>query len=73
MAEGKAAEVYAATLSEGGKAVFDAAGVKYAYGVLTKEIINRRGDGPCPMETLSAGVVSGEVMRAKIRAFFADK
>ena len=30
MAEGKAAEVYAATLSEGGKAVFDAAGVKYA-------------------------------------------
>lgn len=73
LADGGAAEVYAATLSEGGKKVLEDRGIAYAYGTLTKEIVNRAGDGPCPMEVLSRGVENGEELREKIKAWFEEK
>ena len=43
-------EVYAETLSVAGKEVFDKYGVDYQYGNLVDYIVNRKGDGLCPME-----------------------
>ena len=45
-----AKEVYAAVLSKSGKEIFDRYGVAYEYGELVDYIINRKGDGMCPME-----------------------
>ncbi len=42
--------VYAGVLSEAGRAIFERYGIPYAYAALTDSIINRRGDGLCPME-----------------------
>ena len=42
--------VYAQVISEGARAVFEQYGVEYFYSKSTPGIINRRGDGPCPME-----------------------
>lgn len=46
----KIEEVCALTLSEGAKEVFDKHGVTYCYDELVPYIINRQGDGICPME-----------------------
>ena len=45
-----AKEVYAAVLSKSGKDIFDRYDVAYEYGELVDYIINRKGDGMCPME-----------------------
>lgn len=42
--------VYAETLSNSAKDVFERYGVEYSFGTLTDMIVNRKGDGPCPME-----------------------
>ncbi len=42
--------VYAAVMSEAGKAYLDSKGIKSEYGTLVPEIINRAGTGRCPME-----------------------
>ncbi len=44
-------EVYARTLSLGGKETLERYGIKYSYSHITDRIINRRGDGACPMES----------------------
>ncbi len=44
-------EVYAEVLSEGAADVLKAHNIKYGFEVMTKNIINRRGDGLCPMES----------------------
>lgn len=43
-------KLYAKVLSEGGKAVLDSYNIPVKYGTLTANIINRKGDGICPME-----------------------
>ncbi len=43
-------EVYAAVLSKAGQEIFEKYGVSYEYGELADYIINRKGDGMCPME-----------------------
>ena len=43
-------EVYAETLSVSGKEIFEKYGIKYEYGQLVDYIVNRKGDGVCPME-----------------------
>ena len=43
-------EVFAKTLSEYAKRVFELYGVNYEYGILTERIINREGTDTCPME-----------------------
>lgn len=42
--------VYAKTLSEYGKRIFEQYGIDYEYGILTPRIINREGTDTCPME-----------------------
>lgn len=44
-------ELYTEVLSEGALQVLDAYGIPVTYGTLTPYIINRRGDGMCPMES----------------------
>lgn len=43
-------EVYAEILSVSGKEIFEKYGIKYEYGQLVDYIVNRKGDGMCPME-----------------------
>lgn len=43
-------EVYAEVLSEPAKSLFSQYSVKVTYKELVSGIINREGDGPCPME-----------------------
>lgn len=43
-------EVYGEVMSEKAVRVFEEYNISYSYGILTKEIINRKGTGPCPME-----------------------
>ena len=50
---GGAKSVKAGVLSEGGKCALEEYGVPYAYDVLVPNIINRRGDGLCPMEEVA--------------------
>lgn len=45
-----ARRVYGQVMSEHAKKVFDAHGVNCSYGKLVPYIVNRRGDGMCPME-----------------------
>lgn len=42
--------VYANVMSESALAVLEALGIEAAYGTLVPYIINRKGDGMCPME-----------------------
>ena len=46
----KLASVYAEVLSVPGKKYLEAHGIPVTYGTLTDRIINRKGDGLCPME-----------------------
>ena len=48
--------LYACVLSEKALAVCKAHGIGVEYDVLAKSIINRKGDGICPMETLTENV-----------------
>ena len=43
-------EVYTPVLSKAGQQIFEKYGVKYEYDELAEYIINRKGDGMCPME-----------------------
>lgn len=43
-------EVFAKVLSESGKRILEKYQIPYSYDVLTKEIINRKGNDICPME-----------------------
>lgn len=43
-------ELYAEVLSRNAVSVLETYGIRYSYGILTERIINRRGDGICPME-----------------------
>lgn len=52
--------VFAEVLSASAKRVFEDLGIKFSFGTLTEGIINRRGDGPCPME-LAVSEISAPV------------
>ncbi|MBQ5804462.1 MAG: DUF1893 domain-containing protein [Erysipelotrichaceae bacterium] len=43
-------KVHAIVLSQAGKDIFDKYDVEYSFDELTDYIVNRRGDGMCPME-----------------------
>ena len=49
---GKVREVYAGTISEPALEMLRSYGVPVSYGQLVPNIINRKGDGICPVETL---------------------
>ena len=69
--------VYAEVLSEPGKAYLEKRGIPVTYGVLTPAIINRAGDGPCPMEAAVAGIDDPEegllALSAKLAALRGKK
>lgn len=52
--------VYAETLSDAGEEILSLYGIAHACARRTKEIVNRRGDGPCPMEEAVRGVSDPE-------------
>ena len=45
-----AKEVYAHILSEAGRKILERYGIAYEYGEMVEYIVNRKGDGMCPME-----------------------
>ncbi len=67
---GGAQAVYGEVMSEGAVSVLKNAGVAYRYKTLTDKIINRRGDGPCPMEQAVAGITdpaqAAAILKAKV-------
>lgn len=59
-------ELYTDVLSEHARQVLDAYGISVTYGKLTPYIINRRGDGMCPMETAVKDVTDPNVAYSAI-------
>lgn len=59
--------IWAATLSESAKQVLERYGVSYSYGQLVPHIINRAGDGVCPIEQAVREATSPEDALAKIK------
>lgn len=53
-------KVYAEVLSSPAAEVFKTYKIEYSCGDMTDFIINRRGDGPCPMEQTVQGISSPE-------------
>ncbi|MBW3092191.1 DUF1893 domain-containing protein [Bifidobacterium sp. 82T10] len=51
-----AVAVYAQTMSEAGLATLRANGIEADYGTLVPMILNRAGDGMCPIERSVAGI-----------------
>lgn len=43
-------------MSAAAKKLLKANGIKVSYGTLTEQIVNRTGDGPCPMERATAAL-----------------
>ncbi|MDE7167466.1 MAG: DUF1893 domain-containing protein [Clostridia bacterium] len=60
-------EVYAKTLSEGGKKVLGDNGVPVTYQTLTEKIINRAGTDTCPMEKAVANTANPEEAYALLK------
>ena len=72
MVKGGVKEVYAEVLSIPAQEVFIKYGVKHEYKTLVQGIINRKGDGQCPMEKAVLGIDSpdeaAKVLREKLNA-----
>ncbi len=51
-----AAEVYADVMSKAAAEFLAANDVPFSYGTLAENIINRKGDGICPMEQVTANI-----------------
>ena len=49
-------ELYAVVLSKSAEEFLKNSDIEYSYGRLTDKIMNRRGDGLCPMEQATAGI-----------------
>ncbi len=59
--------VYGEVMSESGKAVLEDRGIIYSYGTLVQKIINRKGDGECPMEMAVKDVAEPEEALQRIK------
>lgn len=58
-------EVYAGVMSEAAVELFAKYGIQFSYEVLAEEIINRKGDGICPMEQAVTGIdIPKQALRA---------
>lgn len=56
MVYARAKEVYTPIISEPAVKVFERYNIKISYDKIVERIINRKGDGLCPMETLCLGI-----------------
>lgn len=63
------AEVFAYVISEPALEVLQRNGVKVSYITLQPNIINRTGDGICPVEMLTANISSPDEAYLKIKEF----
>lgn len=70
MTVGGVKEVYARVMSEPALALLQAHGINADYGQLVHHIINRAGDGWCPMEQLSRDIDDPKEIIPKIQEFF---
>lgn len=59
--------VYAEVMSREGQKMLETHGIPHACGVLTEQIINRKGTGPCPMEEAVAGLSDPKKAPAVLR------
>ena len=50
--------LFAAVISEGAAVLLDSYGISYAFEQMVPVIINRAGNGQCPMEIKTAGIAS---------------
>ena len=66
-------EVFTPTISEPAVVVFEKHNVKLTYDKVVERIINRKGDGLCPMETLCLNVENPEEAFLKIQKFRTSK
>lgn len=64
--------VYAEVLSRGGKDVLEGNGIAVEYKTLTDGIINRKGDGPCPMERAVGNIDDPLSALAAVKAKLAE-
>ena len=69
MIHGGVAEVYADVISQPALDLLKAHGISMSYREVTGRILNRRGDGLCPVETLCVGVDSIDEMISAISKF----
>ena len=64
--------VYAKTISKAAAEVFDRYSVGYEFDVMTDRIVNRRGDGICPMEVAVEDIydcaVAAEVLKIRFES-----
>lgn len=60
-------EVYAEVLGESALPVFERYGIAVSWGTIIPYIVNRRGDGPCPMEHAVRNIEEPTVAREAIR------
>lgn len=62
--------VYGEVMSEGAMSILEGAGIVYSNKTVTEKIINRKGDGPCPMEQAVAGITdparAAAILRTKV-------
>lgn len=67
---GGARAVYGEVMSAGAVPILEEAGILYSYKTITERIINRKGDGPCPMEQAVFGVrnpsLAAAILQAKV-------
>lgn len=59
--------VYAEVMSEGALQTLSAYAMEASYGTLTPYIVNRKGNGPCPMEEAVRDITEPEAAREAIR------
>ncbi len=52
--------VYAEIMSEGARDILSSNGISFEFKTLAKNIINRKGDGICPMESAVIGISEPE-------------
>ena len=53
-------KLYAEVMSKPAEEVLRRYGIEYSCGVLTEYIVNRKNDGPCPMEEATRGIFEKE-------------
>ncbi len=70
MVAGGVKHVHADVMSEPALALLQHHGVEAEYGTLVDHIINRTGDGWCPMERLSRDESDPAVIIQKVKEFF---
>lgn len=70
MVVGGASSVHADVMSQPALGLLQAHGIKAEYGQLVDHIINRTGDGWCPMELLSRDEDDPATIIQKIQDFF---